>query len=318
MKQINISGTNLTSSSIALGSVPFGSSMNEEDSFAIMDAYVSQGGNMIDTAEVYANWLPGGKSISEITIGKWMKSRQNRNRLVVTTKGAHPDLSTMEITRLSRREITEDVEGSLSRLQVDTIDLYWLHRDDPNRDAGEIIETLNDLVREGKIRYFSCSNWTTDRIQEAQHYAASHQLQPFSANQPMWSLASIDHTQIKDPTLVAMDEKMLHFHRETGLTAIPYSSQAQGLFTKLAEGRLTFDSVSSMYRSESNQKRFQKVLTLAAEKGITVSQVVLAYMLSHPFPTIPIIGCRSQDQLEDSLKADAVRLTEEEMEFLIT
>ncbi|MCM3628478.1 aldo/keto reductase [Paenibacillus glycanilyticus] len=178
-----------------------------------MDAYVASGGNMIDTAEVYANWLPGTQSISECTIGNWMKSRGNRNNLIVTTKGAHPRLPTMEISRMSREEITEDVDGSLRRLQVDTIDLYWLHRDDRNRHAGEILDTLNNLVKEGKIRYFGCSNWTANRIQEAQLYAESHGLQSFSANQPMWSLASVDPSAMEDRTLVVMDEELLHLHR---------------------------------------------------------------------------------------------------------
>jgi Predicted oxidoreductases (related to aryl-alcohol dehydrogenases) len=318
MEQVKISGTDLTSSSFALGGVPFGSTLDEQKSFALMDAYVANGGNMIDTAEVYANWLPGEKSISESTIGKWLKSRGSRNTMIVTTKGAHPRMSTMEISRLTREEIMEDVEGSLGRLQVDTIDLYWLHRDDTNRDAGEIIETMNGLVKDGKIRYFGCSNWTTERIQEAQRYAAAHGLQSFCANQPMWSLASVDTSKLGDPTLVVMDEDMFKLHNETGLTAIPYSSQAQGLFTKLDEGRLSFnnDSVTAMYRSESNREKFERIRKLAAEKKVTVSQVVLGYMLSQPFQTIPIIGCHTHDQLEDCLKADPVRFTEADRAYL--
>jgi aryl-alcohol dehydrogenase-like predicted oxidoreductase len=318
MEQVKIPGTDLTSSSLALGGVPLGSSLDEKKSFDLMDAFVASGGNMIDTAEVYANWLQGEKSISESTIGKWMKSRANRNSLIVTTKGAHPRMSTMQISRLSREDISEDVEGSLRRLQVDTIDLYWLHRDDRNRDAGEIMETLNDLVKEGKIRYFGCSNWSTDRIQEAQHYAGSHGLQAFSANQPMWSLASVDPSKNEDPTLVVMDENMFKLHCDTGLTSIPYSSQAQGLFTKLYEGRLSLnnDSVAAIYRLDSNREKFNRIRMLAEKKSITVSQVALGYMLSQPFPTIPIIGCRTYDQLEDCLKADKVRFTEAEMAYL--
>jgi len=316
MKQVKITGTELVSSTIALGGVPLGSQLNEAESFALMDAYIDKGGNMVDTAEVYANWLPGEKSISEITIGKWMKARNNRNSLVVTTKGGHPVMSTMEIGRLAPEEIAEDVEGSLRRLQVDTIDLYWLHRDDRKRSAGEIIETLNKLVKEGKIRYFGCSNWSADRIEEAQSYAASHQLQGFSANQPMWSLATIDLSTCWDPTLAAMDNAMLKLHLETGLTAIPYSSQAQGIFTKLAEGRIAFEDISSIYQSEANRIKLDKVVKLSAEKGITISQVVLAYILSHPFVSIPIIGSHTIKQLEDSLKADEVRLTADELAYL--
>lgn len=318
MEKVKISGTDLMSSSLALGGVPFGSSLDEKMSFELMDAYEANGGNMIDTAEVYANWLPGERSISESIIGRWMKSRGNRNGLIVTTKGAHPRLTSMQVSRLSREDILEDVNGSLGRLQVDAIDLYWLHRDDANRDAGEIIETLNDVVKEGKIRYFGCSNWTKERIEEAQLYAASHGLQAFCANQPMWSLASIDSSKLEDPTLVIMDEEMFRLHTETGMTAIPYSSQAQGLFTKLHEGRFSFsnDSVAPMYRMEANREKFERIRMLAAEKGVPVSQVVLGYMQSQPFPTIPIIGCHSLVQLEDCMKADKVRLTDADIVYL--
>ncbi|TBL81531.1 aldo/keto reductase [Paenibacillus thalictri] len=318
MKRKTIAGTELVSSSLALGGVPIGSKLNENDSFKLMDDYVELGGNMVDTAEVYNNWLPLEANISEKIIGRWMKARNNRSQLIVATKGAHPHLSTMHIPRMSPEEITYDLEGSLQRLQVETIDLYWLHRDDPGRSVGEILETLNRHVREGKIRYFGCSNWTVARIQEAQAYAAAQGLQGFSGNQMSWSLAAVDPAKISDPTTVAMSDDMQRYHVESGLTAIPYSSQAQGLFTKLGSGKYSFDGdqVKPAYRSELNRGRLDRIRQLAAESSLTISQIVLGYLMSQPFPTIPIIGCYSREQLDDCLLADRVQLTQEQLRYL--
>ncbi|HZG86342.1 aldo/keto reductase [Paenibacillus sp.] len=319
MKRTNIAGTELDSSSLSLGGVALGSKLDEEQSFRLMDAYVDFGGNMVDTAQVYANWLPIEPSVSERTIGKWMKLRGNRSRLIVTTKGAHPDLSTMQVSRLSREEIASDIEGSLRRLQVDCIDLYWLHRDDPAKDAGEIIESLNEQAKAGNIRYFGCSNWSAARIREAQAYAAARGLQGFAANQMMWSLAEVDRSKQGDPTLVAMDEETMRLHTETGIAAIPYSSQAQGIFSKLASGALTFDDekLAPMYRTDGNRRRLERIKQLAAERSLTIAQVVLGYLLSQPFPTIPIVGCYTVEQLQECVEADAVRLSEEQLAFLV-
>ncbi len=320
MKQVRIAGTELVGSSLALGGVPIGSKLDREASFALMDAYADAGGNMIDTAEVYANWLPGETSVSERTIGAWMKERNNRNALIVATKGAHPRLDAMHKGRMSPQEIGQDIEGSLNRLQVDTIDLYWLHRDDRDRPVGDILETLNAQVRAGNIRYFGCSNWTADRIEEAQRYAAEHGVQGFSANQPMWSIAAVDAAKFQDPTLVAMDETMHRLHRTSGLTAIPYSSQAQGLFAKLRNGRLSLDGdadgVAPPYRTGENRSKLERIRTIAANKSLSFTQIALSYLLSQPFPTIPIVGCHTIEQLQDCLTADEVRFTAEELAFL--
>ena len=108
----------------------------------------------------------------------------------------------MHIPRMSRAEIASDLLASLEHLQVDTIDLYWLHRDDPARPVDEIVESLNEHVKAGRIRYFGCSNWRAERIRAAQEYAAAHGLQGFAGDQMMWSFAAMDPTRIADQTLV--------------------------------------------------------------------------------------------------------------------
>jgi aryl-alcohol dehydrogenase-like predicted oxidoreductase len=318
MKYITIPGTTLKPAVICLGSTHIGSTIDQVTSFNLFDIYLEQGGNFIDTASVYANWLPVEKSISEKTIGRWLRQRGCRDQVILATKGAHPELSTMHIPRLSRAEIVQDLHDSLKNLQTERIDLYWLHRDDPTRPVEDILETLNDQVRAGKIRYFGCSNWRTERISTAQAYAASHELQGFVANQMMWSLALPDLAGIKDKTIAVMDEAMQQYHLETGLAATPYSSQANGLFQKMAQGTLAqMDSNRwGVYQAEANRQRGERIKRLAAETGLSVTQIVLGYLHSQPFPTIPIVGCRTPNQLQDSLTAADISLDPDHLNYL--
>jgi aryl-alcohol dehydrogenase-like predicted oxidoreductase len=313
-----VSGTDLQCSTFCLGGAILGSDNNQADSFDLMDAYVDRGGNFVDTAQVYANWLPVEASISEKTIGLWMKARKNRHQLLVSTKGAHPLLESMQQSRMSRQDIVHDIEQSLRHLQVETIDFYILHRDDTDRTVAEILGTLNDQVKAGKIRYFGCSNWTTERIKEAQTYAEAHGIQGFSGNQMMWSLAEADSTKFVDTTLVAMDDAMTQYHLATGFPAFPYSSQAQGLFTKWDSNQYTADDsrISPMYKSAANRVRFKRAQQLAADLSRSITEIVLGYLTSHSFQTFPIIGCRTISQLEESLKAADLQLTQEQLEFL--
>ncbi|MBB6735022.1 aldo/keto reductase [Cohnella zeiphila] len=314
-----IPGTDLQSFPIALGGASLGSSIRREDAFRLMDEFVDAGGNMVDTAQVYANWLPDIEpSISERVIGQWMAERGLRSRMIVTTKGAHPLLHSMDRSRMSEEDIRQDVDGSLQRLRVDEIDLYWLHRDDTDRTVGEILETMNRFVREGKIRYFGCSNWSVERIRDAARYAAEHGLQGFAGNQMMWSLASADRSLFQDPSLVPMDEEMYRYHLESGMAALPYSSQAQGLFAKWERGEYAKDDnrISPQYRSPENVGRFERCLALASELDVSVNRIVLAYLSSQPFPTVPIAGCRMSAQLRDSLSAAGLRLSKDQLAYL--
>ncbi len=319
MRKVNITGTDLQCSILSLGGVPIGSRMDESESFALLDYYVERGGNMVDTAEVYANWLPGEKSASERMIGRWIQARGNRSSLIVTTKGAHHDPNLDEIVpRVTAEAIHVDLEGSLSRLQVDTIDLYWLHRDDPTRPVSELIDALDAAVAAGRIRYYGCSNWSTARIREAQAYAKRKGTRGFIANQMLWTLAAVDMTKNADPTIVAMDEEMKAYHLETAMAAIPFTSQAEGLFAKWLAGTHTYDDsrINPIFRSQETIDRFHRAKQLAVELSLSLSQVVLAYLTSQPFTTVPIIGCRTIEQLEDSLKVEGVTLSERQLDFL--
>jgi aryl-alcohol dehydrogenase-like predicted oxidoreductase len=170
MKYVTIPNSELRVSQICLGSAEFGATMAPKDSFALLDAFIAAGGNFIDTAHVYSDWIPNTKSTSEKLIGEWLRKSGMREDVLIATKGAHPRLTSMNVSRLSKDDIETDVHESLEYLQTETIDLYWLHRDDVSIPVGEIIEALNEQVWLGNIRYFGCSNWTFSRIQEAMDY----------------------------------------------------------------------------------------------------------------------------------------------------
>lgn len=309
--------TNLTVSVIALGTTALGTTLNFEDSYRLLDAYLDAGGNFIDTAAVYSDWVPGEKSRVEKLLGGWIESRKNRDRIVIGTKGGHPDLKTMHISRLSDADIEHDIHASLRFLRTDVIDLYWLHRDDISRPVESIIDTLNRHVKAGEIRYLGASNWTTERIKAANDYAQRSGQQGFVGNQMLWNVGVPDMKQIADKTTVSMDGAMWNYHKQSGLAAIPYTSQAGGYFNKVAEGRLDGKShLAKVYGSGKNQTIAEIVQKIANEQGLTITQVVLGYLLSQPFVTVPIVGCKSMAQLQDSLAAAEIRLYEESMTTL--
>jgi len=318
MNYRTLPNTNLRVSSICLGTSELGTVVPEADAFRLLDAFVERGGNFLDTAAVYANWIPGERSVSEKTIGRWLRERGNRASVIVATKGAHPYLATMEVPRLSPAEIGADVDASLSHLQVDAIDLYYLHRDDRTRPVEEIMETLHDLVRAGKLHYVACSNWRADRIAVAQAYAAARGFRGFVADQVLWNLAIIDPSAVSGQGVVVMDEALYRLHAETGMAVVPFSSQAGGLFQKLASGGqdMVKQGLRRTYPLDQNLTKLERMQSLVAETGLTISQIVLGYLLSQPFVTVPIVGCKTQTHLWDTMDAADVILTGEQVAFL--
>lgn len=231
MKYVTLTNTDLTVSRICLGTGSLGSVVPRPAAFAIMDAFVDAGGTFFDSAHYYANWIPGERHLSEKTIGAWLKARGGKGNLVIATKGGHPDAETPNVSRLAPRDIVGDLDASLDLLGLSTIDLYWLHRDDPRRPVGEIVETLNDQLRLGKIRFLGCSNWRPARIREAHAYASAHGLQSFVASQIFWSLAVPNPGTVKWDQ-AAMDDEAAEFYRTASMSVHAFTSQAKGFFAK--------------------------------------------------------------------------------------
>jgi len=313
----------ITPSRIVLGSVYFGSEVSRAASFAVMDAYFEGGGNFIDTAVGYALWLPGGVGASESTIGEWLQTRGVRDRVIVATKGGHPRGNSGEFGDLSRAEIEKDLGQSLERLGVDSIDLYWLHRDQPTRPVSEIMEMLADTRASGRIRAYGVSNWEPERIDAANAYAKAHDLPPLVAYQPPFSLGHVaDGSHASGPTPESRD-RMRRWHLTSGLPMVAYTSQASGYFGvgNAVWARSGFSGEPARGRgfdSPANRRRLQRAIELAEQKECTANQIALAYLLNQPFPIYPIIGTGDPEHAREALAAIGISLTADETAFLLS
>jgi aryl-alcohol dehydrogenase-like predicted oxidoreductase len=221
------------------------------------------------------------------------------------------------VPRTSAEELRADVEGSLRSLRTDVIDLYWLHRDDPARPVAHFIDELNRFVREGKIRAFGASNWTARRLRDAHLYAKQSGQQGFCANQPYWCLGVAQSRPPGFTGFVKFDADAYRFHTETGLAVIPYTSQANGFFSKLARGDAGLEQ--HIFHVPANLAAGRVVRELAESKQVAPSAIVLAYLWSsRPFPVMPIIGSRTDAQLTEAFASLAVRLSPAEVARLET
>jgi len=303
MLYVNIPGTTLQVSRLSLGTMNYGLSLTEPEAWRQMDRYLDEGGNFIDTASVYSDWMPGERSRSEKFIGRYLQGGGRRDRIILSTKGAHPALDAFTVSRVTEKDIRNDLEASLQNLHTDHIDLYFLHRDDPEVPIEEIVGIMNALVKEGKLRYFGCSNFLRPRLQAAQEYAAKNGLQGFASNQIAWSLARINRQNVRDKTLVQMDDDYLQYHRESGVHVMAYSSQAKGYFQKLETGSPLSERVLNDYDNAVNTELFSRLRKASAESGIPVSTLCLRYFDFCGFAACPVVSVNNDGQLSQALDA---------------
>jgi aryl-alcohol dehydrogenase-like predicted oxidoreductase len=305
MNYFKIEGLDQPVSQLIMGSDYFAPDVYELVS-RNLDAFLAIGGNTIDTAFVYS----GGKS--EEAIGMWLEERRNRDQVRVWTKGAAPQDGVLCV---NRKVIREELEISLERLRTDFVDLYALHRDDPSLPVGPIVEALNELLEEGKIRTFGGSNWTWQRLEVANAYAAAHGLRGFSFNSPNLSLAKAQEPYWID--CVSVDEETARWHEKTGMPILSWSSQARGFFTGrfTPEDRSDADLVRVFY-NDDNWERYRRAEQMARDKNVTTIQIALAYVLNQPFPCGALIGARNEQEMKSCHEATEIRLTREEMTWL--
>lgn len=301
----NQNGEKISLSKIILGTVPFGTTMNKEASFAIMDLYYEHGGRTFDTARVYCDWLPGGHGTSERTLGEWVKARGLREEVVLITKGAHPPISDIHCSRVNPQEMRKDLEDSLQTMQTDYIDLYFLHRDDEKVPVSVIMDTLHEFVKEGKVRMIGASNWRIDRILEANAYAKENGKTPFAASEIQWSYAVCTPETIGDRTLICMNNEEYAKYKEAGIPVLAFTSQAYGMFSKGYKGDLSdMSDKHARFYSEENVKRYQKLLQICRETGCTPSDVALKYITENKdIDGYAVVGCSRKEQLLESMKA---------------
>lgn len=273
---------------------------------ALLDAYVEAGGNCLDTAHVYN----GGKS--EQAVGQWMRMRNNRDRILLLDKGAHPYWTE---PRVDPANIAQDLGESLERLQTDRIDIYLLHRDNPAAPVGPIVECLNRHKEQGRIRAFGGSNWTTARLEEANAYAAAHGLAPFTVSSPNLSLATVNEPMWGGCLSATPEDR--EWYARHNLPLFAWSSQASGFFAGIYRpDDLSNKDIVRVYYNEGNWERLRRANDLAEKKAATSHQIALAWVLNQPFPVFPLIGPRGVSELQDSLPALDITLTPEEMKWL--
>lgn len=301
---------------LALGASEFGGACPAEKAFDFMDAYVELGGNFIDTARLYGDFVTPKNGESEKVIGRWMEQRRNRNRIFLSTKGAHPVLGQMHIGRLSRDEIRGDMMGSLEDLRTDCVDVYWLHRDDISRPVGDIMETMQSLIEDGCTKLIGVSNWTPVRILEANAYAREHGLTEFTGNQPQFSLAQ--QMIVEDPTLTPMDAETYKMHMDTNMVCCCFSSQGKGFFTKLdvlGEEGLP-DKAKRRFLYPENMVIYERMKVVREQTGLTIGAIALAWLTSQPFPTFALCGASKLEQVQALKDAANAVLTAEQRDYL--
>jgi len=296
-----------------LGTMQFGWSVSEANSFEILSAAFEAGINFIDTANVYSRWVdgnPGG--VAETIIGKWIKQRNiPREQLVIATKVRGRMGEGPNDEGLSRKHIFDSVEGSLQRLQIETIDLYQTHWPDENTPIEESLRALDDLVQQGLARYIGCSNYPAVGLLDALSSSDRHNLARYDSLQPHYSLV---HRVEYEHDVAAVCQKY-------GLGVIPYSPLAAGFLTgKYRKDKPLPESFRTAsvqkYMNAQNWTVLDKLESLGKTRGKSISQMALGWLLSRQEITAPIIGPRTIEQLNDNLGAVGLRLSSAEMETL--
>lgn len=290
---------------IILGCSFFGTGVPEETALSIMDTYAELGGTCFDTASVYGDWEDTGESVSELLIGRWLKQSGCREKMTVITKGAHHRIKTPDISRVSAACIAEDIEKSLKNLQVDSIDLYFLHRDNVEVPVSEIMTVLHRYVAEGKIKAIGASNWSIERILEANAFARSNGLTPFTISEIQWSLARITPEYNEFEALPYMTDEEYKKYSAAKMPVLAWSPQAGGIVTRVIQNGLESigESAKNKYCSETTLHRIENARAACERLGISPTQAALGYITCNFLPAAAIIGPSSVEHLRDSMTA---------------
>ena len=282
----------------------------------LLDSIYAEGITTFDTAENYG--------LSEISLGTWMKARKNRDKIVIISKGCHP----YGRDRVTPEDLKQDIEQSFERLHTDYIDIYMLHRDDQKVDVGPIVEILNEYKKAGKIGRFGGSNWTVERMEQANEYACKHGLVPFTVSEPNFGLCD----QIGDPwgggsgcvTISGpAHQEDRDWYAKNDIPVFAYSSLGRGMFS----GRVKSNDIEGAksildpnavkgYCYPENFERLARVEKLAASKNRTVPQIALAWVLNQDFDVFPLVSASKAEWMASNLEALDISLSKEEVEWL--
>ena len=302
---ITLPNTDLSVHPLCLGGNVFGFSADRANSEIVLDYYFDNGGNFIDTADMYSQWAPGHVGgESETIIGNWMKRRGNRSTMVIATKVAKLD------TRpgLSAKNIIAACDDSLRRLQTEYIDLYYAHQDDPNTPIEETLGTFDSLIKSGKVRYIAASNFTASRLQESLDFSKAHGLASYVACQDQYNLMDRDYeTTLRDTV------------EKNGLSEIPFYGLARGFLSGKYRPGVAVDSVratgvANSYANERGWAMLEKLDRIAQEKKTSVSAISLAWLRAQKTVSTPIASATKLEQIKELMPV--IELSAEELQAL--
>ncbi|WNI37583.1 aldo/keto reductase [Chryseobacterium sp. SG20098] len=309
MEKRKIKNTDLTIAPINFGGNVFGWTLDEKQSFDILDRFAEAGFNFIDTADTYSWWVNGKGGQSEEIIGKWMKSRSNRNDIVLATKvGSETKEHGYDI---SKKHILKSVDESLQRLQTDHIDLYYTHFDDNTTPVEETLSAYDEIIKAGKVRYIAASNLSPERLKASFEAAEKNSLPKYVALQPHYNLMERE----------GFEQNYAPLAEQFDLSVFPYWSLAAGFLTGKYrdEADLAKSARGEGVRKYLNPKGLEVLKALdqvSAKHNTTQGTVSLAWLLSNPLITAPIVSATSASQLETVFNAPKLVLDQEDIELL--
>lgn len=309
MEMRNLGSTGLKTAPLVLGGNVFGWTADQDTSFAILDAALEAGINVIDTADVYNRFAPGGQGgESETVIGAWMKDRGVRDRVVIITKGGLPMGENMQ--GLGRDYLPRACEASLRRLQTDHIDIYMSHQADTGTPIGETLETFQALIDAGKVGHAAASNYSAEQLAEALAAAGSGKAR-YTVLEPHYNLAKRDEYEGAVEDLCQRE----------GIAVIPFFALAAGFLTgkyrsKEALAGKAREMTAAGFFTPRNMALLDVIDRVAGRHGATPAQVSLARLIAKPSVTAPIVSATSLTQLRDILKSIDLKLSAEDMSEL--
>ena len=309
MKKVTIKNTDLEIAPINFGGNVFGWTLDEKESFNILNKFTEGGFNFIDTADTYSWWVNGKGGQSEEIIGKWMKERKNRQDIVLATKvGSETKEHGFDI---SKKHILKSVDESLKRLGTDHIDLYYTHFDDNKTPVEETLSAYDEIVKAGKVRYIAASNVSPERLIESFEVAEKNNFPKYVALQPHYNLVEREKFETDYAPLV---EKF-------GLSVFPYWSLAAGFLTGKYRTEEDFETTARGGRIKKYFDDKGKAVLAALDKVSEKHQsqpatVALAWLLANPLITAPIVSATSERQLQTIFDAPKLELDSEDLEIL--
>lgn len=309
MEKRKIKNTDLAIAPINFGGNVFGWTLDEKQSFDILDRFTEAGFNFVDTADTYSWWVNGKGGQSEEIIGKWMKSRANRNDIVLATKvGSETKEHGYDI---SKKHILKSVDESLQRLQTDHIDLYYTHFDDNITPVEETLAAYDEIIKAGKVRYIAASNLSPERLKASFDAAEKNNLPKYVALQPHYNLMERE----------GFEQNYAPLAEQFDLSIFPYWSLAAGFLTGKYrdEADLAKSARGEGVRKYLNPKGLEVLKALdqvSAKHNTTQGTVSLAWLLSNPLITAPIVSATSASQLETVFNAPKLVLDQEDIDLL--